>query len=290
MGWSSITVAEVDGRKELARFAELPQALHGDDERFAPPVMAWERYRVDQRRNPYFERGEAGLFLARQGGRLVGRIAAHVPADGGEGRFGFWALVDDGDVAAALLEAARSWLAERGCAGMRGPLSFDDGDEPGVLVEGFHAPGRTGLPWHPPSDHHRLEAAGARRVATTPMWTIELDPASPRSTPAGERATPPQAAGYGDPALVLDGIEAVPDVAGALRSTDLRRAWRLARRARQRDWDEAVVVACTGDPSEQVPRLAVAAASAGYRRLVAPLAPDMDAPPAVVHARYQLQW
>jgi hypothetical protein len=290
MARSPITVAEVDGRKELARFTELPHALHGDDERFAPPVMAWERYRLDQRRNPYFERGDAGFFLARRGGRLVGRVAAHTPADDGEGRFGFWALVDDGAVAAALLDAASAWLGDRGHTSMRGPFAFEDDDEPGVLVEGFDVAGRTGLPWHPPSDHRQLEAAGATRVAEVPTWTLDLETAGRAAVPGPVRATPPQAAGYGDPALVLDGIAAVPDLAGALRTSDLRSAWRLARRARQRAWDDAVVVACDASPEEAVPRLAAGAAAAGYRRLHAPWSPDPRARAAVVHARYELRW
>lgn len=292
MGPGPVTVTEAVGRRELARFVELPRALAGDDERFAPPIVAWERYRVDARRNPYFEDGEAGLFLARRDGRLVGRIAAHRPGSEGPARFGFWWVADDRAVAEALLDAARTWTAERGGTSMSGPLSFEADDEPGVLVEGFDAPGRTGLPWHPDWQHRLLEEAGATLVERRPSWALELEAATRSSGPAPRGAagsTPPQAGGYGDPALVVAGAAAVPDVAAGLRSSHLRGAWALARRARDRSWDDAVVVAWDGDDGAAA-ALVSAAAAAGYRRLHAPWSPDPAAPPAVVHARYELRW
>jgi hypothetical protein len=284
-----VDVTEVDGRKELARFVELPQALHGHDPRFAPPVMAWERFRLDPRRNPYFERGDAAYLLARQGGRVVGRIAAHVPHDGAEGRFGFWCIADDDRVADALLDRAREWLAHRGCRSMQGPLSFDEGDEPGVRVAGFDVAGRTGLPWHPEWEARRLEAGGGRRTEEQPMWEVPLAGTADRA-PVGGSEPPPQAGSYGDPSLVLEDIAAVPDVAGALRSSGLRSAWSLARRARERAWDTAVVVDHPADAAPAVARLAEVAAGRGYQTLVAPWSPAPARPPEVVHARYEFRW
>jgi hypothetical protein len=82
----------------------------------------------------------------------------------------------------------------------------------------------------------------------------------------------------------------VPDVAGARRATGLRSAWALARRAREAAWDEAVVVACDGDPAVLVPALLVAAGRAGYSTVVAPWSPDPAAVPETVHARFELTW
>jgi hypothetical protein len=285
---SSVVVEEVVGGKELTRFVELPQVLHGHERAFAAPVMAWERYRVDHRRNPYLEWEEPGLFLARRLGRIVGRIAAHRSHGSGEGRFGFWTLLDDPEVAAALIEAARAWLTDRGCTSMRGPLSFEDDDEPGLLVAGFESPGCTGRPWHPPHAARLLEALGPAVVEEHATWRLAAEVHGGAARLGGP--TPGQAAGYVDPRLVFDDIAAVPDVAPALASTALRHAWALARRARLGDWEDAVVVRCSGDPAVSVPTLLAAAAAAGYRSVVSPWAPDPSLEPETRHRRYRFSW
>jgi hypothetical protein len=288
-----VSVGEVARGKALTRFLDLPQALHGEDPRFAPPVQAWERYRV-ARRNPYFERGDATLFTASEDGRDVGRIAAHVsgsPADrGGEGRFGLWATVDDERVAGELVAAAAGWLREQACTAMSGPWSLTGDDEPGALVAGDGAPGTTGRPWRPVWEADRLVGALGPDVAVLEevrTWRLRAVDDGTASA-ATKDPLPGQAGSYGDRRLVLDGIAAVPDVSALLRGSGLGSAWSLARRIRQADWDVCTVVRCDGDPAERVPRLVGAAGRAGYSWVVAPWSPDRDAPPETVHRRYRV--
>lgn len=283
-----VVVEEVAGGKALARFTELPQALHGGDHRFAPLVMAWERYRLDARRNPYFERGDGRFFLARRMGRPVGRITAHVDEPDGPGRFGFWWVDDDADVAAALVQAAQAWLASQGCSSMTGPWSFTPAEEAGAQVAGHEVPGVTGRPWHPPHLAVHLEALGFTAVADHPTWRLPTTGDGPVWPEAGDR--PGQAGAYADPRLVLEGISAVPDVAEALRTTGLRGAWRLARTAKEAAWEVATVVRCEVDPAAAVPALCAAAGRAGYRWLVSPWSPDASAAPEAVHREYRLTW
>jgi hypothetical protein len=285
---SAVAVEMVTGGKALVRFTELPAALHGDDPRFAWPVMAWERYRLDSRRNPYFETGDAAYFLARRLGRPAGRIAAHLDASGGVGRFGFWCVDDDRSVAGALVDAARGWLSEQGCTSMEGPRSFTAADEEGVLVHGHVVPGVTGRPWHPPSQAQRLEALGFEPLADRQTWrlaTTETGPGRPTSDDL-----PGQAGPHADPRLVLAGIAAVPDLSAALRGAKLRQAWGLAKRARAGEWLTATVVRCDDDPARAVPALLAAAGRAGYEIVIAPWSPDPVAPPETVHRTYILRW
>jgi hypothetical protein len=282
---TGVSVEEVTGGKALARFTELPVVLHGDDPRYAWPVLAWERYRLDPNRNPYFERGDASYLLARRHGRLAGRIVAHVAEPGGPGRFGFWCAVDDAAVASALVDAAARWLADRGCDAMEGPSSFTASEEEGVLVGGFDVAGTTGRPWHPASQAALLDALGFTIARSTPRWRLATaDDAIDDPRPGGP---PPGHAGrHHDPRLVLEGIAAVPDVSGAMRSSSLRGAWALARRVRERAWDTATVVRLDGDPAIAVPALRTAAARAGYRWVIAPWSPDPSREPETVHAVY----
>lgn len=292
MGAGAVTVEEVTGGKSMVRFTELPQALHGSDVRWAPPVMAWERYRLDPHRNPYFERGDGVYLLARRLGQPIGRIAAHVAQSGGEGRFGFFTCADDAAAASALVDAAQSWLSEQGCGSMTGPFSFDPTDEPGVLARGFDVPGVTGRPWNPPWEVRLLSDLGFSVVDEQPTWRLRARGADvpPATDGSDTEPMPGQAGPYGDRRLLLPGVAAAPDLADALRASSLRTAWRLAKRARAADWETCTVVRCTIDPALGVPAIQAAAHEAGYRWVVAPWSPDPSAPPETVHQILLRTW
>src|SRR3954470_9251562 len=288
---ATLSVDEALDRSSRRRFLEVPWALHGREPRWAPPLVTFERRRLDRRLNPFFEEGDAALLLVRRGGRVIGRVSAHVAHDGDEqGRFGFFDVDDDADAARALLDEARAWLAARGCPSIIGPVSFTREHEAGVLVEGFDVPGVTGRQWHPPHDAAFLEAAGFDVTERFPSYRLRARGDESALMPAS--LTPPDLAGsYADPALLLtdgsDGeIAAVPDLASALRGAGMRSACPLARVARNRAWETCVVVRVHGDAGTLVPGLCGAAGAAGYTSVVSPWAPD-DRAPEAVHALFR---
>jgi hypothetical protein len=277
---SVVTVEAVRDRTAWRRFVELPYALHRADPRWAPPVLAYERWRLDVARNPVYRDGEVAWWLARVMGRVAARILAWAPEEGGEGAFGFFDATDDADAdaTAGLVEEAAGWLRNGGCSTMVGPLAFNGTDECGVLTHGFDVAGTTGREWHPPWYHVQLEAAGMEPSDERRTWRLDLSRSGHASSPM-ERGgpSPPQAATFADPNLVLTGpdgeVAAVPDVA--------RR-----RRLQRRGWEGCTVVRVSGDPARLVPALGAAAAEAGYRWTVAPWTPD-DRPPETVHTVYR---
>ncbi|MDG1874189.1 MAG: GNAT family N-acetyltransferase, partial [Mariniblastus sp.] len=97
-------------------------------------------------KHPFYENAEIQTFLARQNGKIVGRIAAIIDRAHNEfhseerGMFGFFESVDDQDVANALFDTAKAWFAERNIFLMRGPANPSQNYEWGMLVEGFHSP------------------------------------------------------------------------------------------------------------------------------------------------------
>lgn len=283
MAAAPVTVEAVESKSQLRRFVEMPFVLLGSDPRWAAGVRAHEQWRHDARRHPYFDRGDAAFFLARRGGRPAGRIAAHVDGTGSAaGWFGMFDVPDDRAVTTALVEAATAWLREQGTKTMTGPVTWTPDEDFGVLVEGYDHPAATGRAWHPPWYAEQLRAAGAEpseHRATFHVPTAGWGTEVPR--PSGAEP-PPQAGGYADPALVLEGIAAVPDVTQLLAGASVRSAWRLARQARERVADDAVCVRCDGDPAVLVPRLLAACRARGYRTLLSPWSPD-GAPPDRVH-------
>ena len=277
------TVEPIESKSQLRRFADVPFVLLGSDRRWSAGVRAYEQWRHDARRHPYFDRGDAAFHLARRAGQPAGRIAAHVDGSrSGTGGFGMFDVADDPAVTAALVEAAAAWLREQGATSMSGPVIWTPDEDFGVLVSGYEHPAATGRSWHPPWYAEQLLGAGAEpgelvRTFHLPTAGGGADVPKPSSD-----EPPPQACGYADPALVLDGIAAVPDVTDLLAGASVRSAWRLARQARERPSDIAVCVRCSGDPSLLVPRLLAACRSRGYQTLLSPWSPDDD-PPDRVH-------
>lgn len=285
-----VTVEEVTGAPARRRFLELPHVLDGADPRFAPLVLAWERYRLDRHRNPALEDADWTAFLARRRGRPVGRISTRLVEGSAQGSFGHWWVDEDPAVADALLGAATAWLEARGAGSVTGPVTVTADQELGVLVEGGDLPGLTGRPWHPPRLARALEERGFSVAAERPTWRLEVPSVSgtaPLSSP--ERRLPlgaiDPAGPYTDPRLVVPGATVVPDVAGTLRGARWRGSVAAARRARTGDWTTAVVVGAIGDPERSVPALLEAAAAAGYRWMVVPWSPD-GRPPEAVHATF----
>jgi GNAT superfamily N-acetyltransferase len=75
-------------------------------------------------------------------------------------RFGFIEMVDDREVAAALLQAVERWGAQRGMTRIQGPLGITDFDKEGMLVEDFDLRGSMTAIYNPPYYPQHLEAMG----------------------------------------------------------------------------------------------------------------------------------
>ena len=175
----SVEVRAVERPGDLKAFVDLPYRLH----RGTPwiPPLKLERYAFLSRRlNAYFTHGTARYFVAERGGEVVGRITAQIDFafnefhDARWGMFGFLEFIDDREVLEELLAAAESWLRERGCDRMVGPMDFSMNDESGVLVEGFERPPMIKQPWHPPYYAQRCEEAGLAKAIDLLMWELWL--------------------------------------------------------------------------------------------------------------------
>jgi GNAT superfamily N-acetyltransferase len=145
-----------------------------------PPLKLERRIFLNKRLNAFFSHGDAQLFLARRGGRVVGRLSAQYDdafnAHHGNrwGMFGFLELEDDPEILPPLLDAAAAWLRSHGRDRMVGPMDFTMNDESGVMIEGFERVPMIRQPWHPPYYQRLAEAAGLEKAIDLFMWELVI--------------------------------------------------------------------------------------------------------------------
>ncbi len=176
----SIDVTPVRSWRDRREFIELPFRLHASSEQWVPPLRLERHAFLSPRLNKWFRHADAELFLARRGGRVVGRISAQVDHAFNDyhgnrwGMFGFLELEDDPAVLATLLDVAERWLTERGRDRMVGPMDFTMNEESGVLVEGHDRDPFIKQPWHPPYYQRLVEQAGLSKVVDLWMWELHI--------------------------------------------------------------------------------------------------------------------
>lgn len=166
---AAIRVETVRGKRDLRRFIDFPFSLYRSNEQWVPPLKRDEWATLDRNTNPAFEYCDAEYYLAYQGNRVVGRIAAIYNKRYYEtwghryARFGFVDFIDDADVSRALFAAAESWARSRECTAIHGPLGFTDLDEEGMLVEGFEELGTLPMIYNYAYYPRYLEGLGYRK-------------------------------------------------------------------------------------------------------------------------------
>ncbi len=137
-----IRVVPVEGKKMLKEFIRFPVKLYKGCDKWVPSFED-DEYKALGAGNPSLAFCERELFLAYKDGKVVGRIAAIINHRANQkwqeksARFGWFDVVEDFEVAKALIGQAVAWGKERGCTKIKGPLGFTDMDREGLLVEGF---------------------------------------------------------------------------------------------------------------------------------------------------------
>lgn len=153
-------------------FLELPFALYKDEPNWSPRPPSETVRLLSLSANPYWRKAERKLFVAVEGGRVIGRIVATNDPDFAlshkcdVGFFGFFECVDDADTARKLFEAAGEWLSSRGRSLVRGPFNpYPENPGFGVMAEGFSLPQSFGEPFNPPFYLRLFESCGFRKLA-----------------------------------------------------------------------------------------------------------------------------
>ena len=173
---SQVEVSSISCRKDRNAFIRFPWQIYKDDPAWVPPLILERKAFLDRKRHPFYQHGEAALFLARRNGEIVGRIMASDDPNynslhqSNVGCFGLFESIDDRDVAAALFDTASNWLRARGRDEIMGPIDYSTNYVCGLLVDGFEHP-PTVLTSHNPRFYPPLiESCGFSKAKDWYAW------------------------------------------------------------------------------------------------------------------------
>jgi GNAT superfamily N-acetyltransferase len=183
---AQVTVELVNTPALLRQFVEVPYRIYRGHPHWVPPLRRDERHRLTPGRYPFFRHADMALWLALDGGRVCGRIAAIEDRLYEELRgeriawFGFFEA-DSAATAQRLLTTVEAWARDRGLPVVRGPVNPSLNDSGGLLIEGFDSDPYVLMPYNPPAYAGFLEQAGYRKAKDLLAWSLDL------SVPLGRR-------------------------------------------------------------------------------------------------------
>ncbi len=149
-GGGILAIEPISTPRERREFVDLAYRINAGDPNWVAPLHMEALELMDPAKNPFFAHADVQLYLARRGGRTVGRISAHFdhlavamdPAQGMGPGTGNWGLLEAEDqaIAHALIAQAESWLRAKGMTRVLAPMSMSVWEEPGQLTKGFDHP------------------------------------------------------------------------------------------------------------------------------------------------------
>lgn len=174
-----------ESKKGMKQFLKLPWKMYKNDPLWAPDLIMDLKKRLNKKKHPFFEFGDAAFYLAKQGEEIVGRIAAienrrHVEYRKEKiGFWGFFECINDQQTADALFAAARKWNLDKGYDKMRGPMSCDTQDEIGMVLEGYDEMRFFIMPHNPPYYIELCQKAGFKKSKDLICFMLDLANAIP---------------------------------------------------------------------------------------------------------------
>jgi GNAT superfamily N-acetyltransferase len=175
---SDVRIVPVSTEQQRREFVKFPWRLYEDDPLWVPPIYMDQLALLNSEKHPFYEHGEVQFFLAKRGQEVVGTTSAHINHIHNKtfqdkvGFFGFFDTVENSAVAEVLLNAASEWLRERGMEAIRGPESFSQNEECGLLVDGFDSPPVVLMAYNPRYYQTFIEQAGFEKAQDLWAWDI----------------------------------------------------------------------------------------------------------------------
>ena len=175
-----IKIVTVENKKLEKEFVMFPFGLYKDCDYWVPPIINEELEAMDKSKNPVFKNAEAEFYLAYDGGKVVGRIAAIVnrveieEQKKNKLRFGWYDTIDNIEVSKKLIEKVINFGKKRKLDFIDGPVGFSNMDKAGLLIDGYDEL-NTMITWyHYPYQKEHLKKLGFSKLAEWVEYKIKI--------------------------------------------------------------------------------------------------------------------
>jgi GNAT superfamily N-acetyltransferase len=174
-----IRISKVESDSDRLDFIRFPWKVYRGDRYWVPPLISERKQFTDPQKSPFFEHAHADFFTARRKGEIIGTIGAFSNQLYNEFQgvnacwFGFFEVLEDPEVAAALLRTAEDWARQQGHDHLLGPAQYSTNDEIGLLVDGFDDVPRILMTYNPRRYQGYLEGDGYQKAMD--LWAYSVD-------------------------------------------------------------------------------------------------------------------
>lgn len=154
--------------EDLKEFINFPFKLYKGSPFYTPELKSETKHVLTT--DPFWQHAKKCLFLARENGVTVGRIAAIINDNHNThwqdktGFFGFFECEDNPQAAKALIDAAAAWLKQNGMQSIRGPMNPSTNHTCGVLMDNFDKLPFIMMTYNPPYYDVILQSAGLSKA------------------------------------------------------------------------------------------------------------------------------
>lgn len=174
-------IIEVTNKKTEKEFLDLPRRIYKGDPNWVCPLDEEIKGIFDPAKNQAFKNGKAIRWVVQDKNQTIGRVAAFINEKKAytykqpTGGLGFFECTDKQEVAFALFDQGKKWLAEQGIEAMDAPINFGENDMHwGLLVHGYMQQG-FGMPYHKPYYKNFFEKYGFQLYFRQLSYHLPID-------------------------------------------------------------------------------------------------------------------
>jgi len=138
----SIDKVDLSSKSQVNEFVQFQYDLYKNEKNFCPPFLADMKLMLDKKKHPFYEHSDGDFWVAKENGKIVGRLGAFVNNPFNEyhqvkkAQFYMFDSIDNQEVTSKLFERAFDWCKERSLVDIVGPKGLSAFDGYGILVEG----------------------------------------------------------------------------------------------------------------------------------------------------------
>ena len=184
-------IIEVKSKRQYRAFIDFPKQLYKDCPHYVPPMDGMELKTMTE--HPTLAFCEARYWLAYRDGKVVGRIGAIINHKSNEMkgqkriRFSWFDLIDDIEVARALVHVVEEWGAQEGLTEICGPSRFSNLEKQAMLIECFDVTPSICADYNYPYYPKLLEQLGFEKEVDYVQYRMKVETFPPRFAELAEK-------------------------------------------------------------------------------------------------------